>query len=154
MVPSVRNSLSMNLSLLKTTNCDKIFYSQELEQKVQELREERPSVIAIPMPSLDELLESSPKHYPYIKHFEEVEDDPIIIVHTSGSTGKVPQSARSFTKHKSQVTRNLSRSLMELRLVGMVLDIYPKPKAGRTWTMLFGTSRTADVSSHLSLPTM
>ncbi len=78
----------MNLSLLKTTNCDKIFYSQELAQKVQELEEERPSIVAIPMPSLDELLESRPNRYPYDKDFDEVEDDPIIIVHTSGSTGK------------------------------------------------------------------
>lgn len=88
MVPSVRNSLSMNLSLLKRTNCNKIFYSQELAQKVQELREERPSIVAIPMPSLEELLESRPHHYPYDKIFDEVENDPIIIVHTSGSTGE------------------------------------------------------------------
>ena len=88
MVPSVRNSLSMNLALLRETNCDKIFYSQEVAKTVQELAQERPSIVAVPMPSLEELLDSRPNHFPYEKDFDEAEDDPVLICHTSGSTGK------------------------------------------------------------------
>lgn len=47
----------MNRSLLRRTNCDKIFYSQELAQKVHELKQQRLGPVAIPMPTLQELLE-------------------------------------------------------------------------------------------------
>ena len=40
------------------------------------------------MPSLEELLTSRPHHFPYDKTFDEAEDDPVIVCHTSGSTGK------------------------------------------------------------------
>jgi hypothetical protein len=79
----------MNLSLLRETNCDKIFYSKEVARTVQELKEERPSIVAVLMPSLEELLESRPNHFPYDKEFDDAEDDPVIICHTSGSIGKL-----------------------------------------------------------------
>lgn len=88
MVPSIRNSLSMNIALLKRTNCDKIFYSKEVAHLVEELKAARPSVVAVLMPSLDDLIESRCEVYPYNKTFAEAEDHPVLICHTSGSTGK------------------------------------------------------------------
>lgn len=93
MVPSIRNSLPMNLSLLIETDCDRIFYSQEVARTVQELKEERPGMVAVLMPSLDELLESRPNHFPYEKDFDHAENDPVIICHTSGSTGKLSRAS-------------------------------------------------------------
>lgn len=42
------------------------------------------------VPSLDELLKDldTIKHYPYDKTFDEVRDEPCLVLHSSGSTGK------------------------------------------------------------------
>ena len=40
------------------------------------------------IPSFLEMLESNPEHYPYEKGFDEARDDPILVLHSSGSPGK------------------------------------------------------------------
>ncbi|KAI9811859.1 MAG: putative NRPS-like protein biosynthetic cluster [Pycnora praestabilis] len=87
MVPSVRNSLSMNLSLLDQTSCSKFFYSSEMKSRAFELKDKVSDLECIPYSSFDEMAEGRSEHYPFDKVFAEVEFDPILIVHTSGSTG-------------------------------------------------------------------
>ncbi len=92
MVPSIRNSLSMNLALLRRTNCDKIFYSKEVAHLVEELKAARPSIVSVLMPSFEALIESPYKAYAFHKTFAEAEDQPVLICHTSGSTGENTRS--------------------------------------------------------------
>ena len=42
------------------------------------------------MGPLEEWIASYDKSYPYQKPFEQAKDDPIVIVHSSGSTGDAP----------------------------------------------------------------
>jgi acyl-coenzyme A synthetase/AMP-(fatty) acid ligase len=39
------------------------------------------------IPSFEEMLSSTPEHYPYQKSFEKARDDPVVVLHSSGSTG-------------------------------------------------------------------
>ena len=44
------------------------------------------------IPPLEELLdEDEVPNYPFSKSFEEIQDDPVVVLHTSGSTGKQKQ---------------------------------------------------------------
>ena len=65
------------------------FLFKEVAHLVEELKAARASVVAVLMPSLDELIESRCEAYPYDKTFAEAEDEPVIICHTSGSTGEL-----------------------------------------------------------------
>ena len=42
------------------------------------------------IPSIDELLATNAKPYPFQKIFENVKDDPVVVLHSSGSTGRSP----------------------------------------------------------------
>lgn len=46
-----------------------------------------PELQTLEIPAIEELLTTRTKHYPYTKSFDEVCDDPLVVMHTSGSTG-------------------------------------------------------------------
>ena len=87
MVPSVRNSLSQHLAVFQDANCNKLFYTSEMEVRVNELKEPVPGLQAFLVPSLDDLLSSQSPHYEYNRTFAQGRTDPILIAHSSGSTG-------------------------------------------------------------------
>ncbi|KAK5020888.1 hypothetical protein LTR60_000194 [Cryomyces antarcticus] len=88
LIPSLRNSVMMNTSLFKTTGCTKIFYSEEVESRIRELEAGSPSLESHLMFPLDHMMKEQWRLYPYNKDFKAVEKDPILVCHTSGSTGK------------------------------------------------------------------
>lgn len=65
----------------------------------------------IQIPSLDTILGMSGAQYPYTKSFAEVKDYPIVVLHSSGSTGKHWKHYRlvTSTKPQFQVYQNPSR---------------------------------------------
>lgn len=87
LIPSVRNSESGNLSLLDEVNCSKLFHSSEFAAKINSLKERKLGAESWVLPALDELLTGVTKHFPYEKTWSEARTDPILIAHTSGSTG-------------------------------------------------------------------
>jgi hypothetical protein len=88
MVPSVRNSTSGHLHVLRESKCNKFFHSVVMESKINDLKENHENLQSFVLMSLDELLSTPSKHYPYEKSWSEAWSDPILIAHTSGSTGK------------------------------------------------------------------
>lgn len=40
------------------------------------------------VPSFQEMLASTPEPFPFVKDFEKAQNDPIVVLHSSGSTGK------------------------------------------------------------------
>lgn len=88
MLNSVRNSDSGNLSLLEETVCDKFFCSSEFEAGVKSLQKKSPSLNVFAIPTFEEMSNGAGTHYPYNKPWFESHEDPILICHTSGSTGK------------------------------------------------------------------
>lgn len=88
LIPSLRNSVMMNASLFKTTECSKILYSKEVESKIRELEAESPACRSYLVFSLDRMMKEQSRRYPYNMDFKVVEKDPVLVCHTSGSTGK------------------------------------------------------------------
>ncbi|KAK7743323.1 putative NRPS-like protein biosynthetic cluster [Diatrype stigma] len=87
LLPSLRNSAWMNASLLEQTKCSNVLYAPEVETIVEPLLKEREDLRAHKILPLEDLIRSGAKHYPYEKEYEEAKWDPILILHSSGSTG-------------------------------------------------------------------
>ncbi|TDZ38067.1 Non-canonical non-ribosomal peptide synthetase FUB8 [Colletotrichum spinosum] len=82
------NSVTFNKHLCESTNCHTVLHTEGVERLLKPLQEALP-MKAVQAPSLDTLLDDSiaAKPYPYTKSFEDGYDDPVVVGHTSGTTG-------------------------------------------------------------------
>ena len=87
MVPSVRNAEAGHLHVLKNAECTKLFHSAEFTKTASQLQSKKSELETFELASLEALLEAPPKHYPYNKHWSSSWKEPVIIAHSSGSTG-------------------------------------------------------------------
>ncbi len=86
LLPSPRNSVAGQLSLLDGTKCTTILH--DWSNNVNSLANERDLHI-LKVPSLEEILSSDDLSvYPYDKTFDEGKTDPYVILHTSGMLSK------------------------------------------------------------------
>ncbi|ETS81832.1 hypothetical protein PFICI_06834 [Pestalotiopsis fici W106-1] len=87
---SPRNPPASNLSLMEQTESSRLLYSAELAPLINPFRAIAPPSYQLDViPSFLEMLESNPEHYAYDKSFDEARDDPILVLHSSGSTGNI-----------------------------------------------------------------
>ncbi|KAM3549904.1 hypothetical protein ARSEF4850_008612 [Beauveria asiatica] len=87
MFPSPRNNTDSQVSLLQVTKCQKLLYGKEYAKRIQPWLHES-GIGALEMLGLDQALKDEPALvHPYNETFESAEFDPVIILHTSGSTG-------------------------------------------------------------------
>ncbi len=87
MLPSTRNNTESQVSLLQETKCQRLLYGKEYVKRIQPWIQES-GIRALEMLGLDEVLDDAPAPvHPYNETFESAEFDPVIILHTSGSTG-------------------------------------------------------------------
>ncbi|KAI1269042.1 hypothetical protein F5Y18DRAFT_439609 [Xylariaceae sp. FL1019] len=85
---SPRNPTTTNLSLMKQTSCSKLLYSAELTPVVEPLQSAASSLFSGAVPSFQDMMNSGPvTSYPYIKTFDDAQDEPTAVLHSSGSTG-------------------------------------------------------------------
>ncbi len=89
LIPCPPGSLSGEgrLRLLKQTSCNTWICSLDRLFELGYLPNERPGMKIVTMPSLEYFLDGDSKHYPYTKTYDEAKDDPVWIIHTSGTTG-------------------------------------------------------------------
>lgn len=65
-----------------------LVYAAELGPLIEPVRGILPSSHHVEAASsFRDMLQSSPEHYPYEKDFDEAKGDPILVLHSSGSTG-------------------------------------------------------------------
>ncbi|KAL6910067.1 hypothetical protein GGI43DRAFT_426893 [Trichoderma evansii] len=83
---SPRNSLEAQLSLFKKTQCTQILYESSMQSTVEPLLQFYP-MPAKAVPPLEVWLQSTASHVPYNVSFEEARFHPLVVLHTSGSTG-------------------------------------------------------------------
>ena len=87
LLPAPRNSIEGMLNLFDATNCQCLL--RAASTKVEHIQS-RTNIKVLAVPELDELLsgdgEAVPS-YPYHKTFDQAEFDPVIVLHTSGTTG-------------------------------------------------------------------
>src|SRR5689334_10712126 len=87
MIPSIRNSLSQHEAVFAEAKCNKVFYTPEMQFRIDELKQLMPSLQAHQIQTLDELVAPDSKHYEYNRTWAEAQNDPFLIAHSSGSTG-------------------------------------------------------------------
>ena len=78
----------MNKSLLEQTKCTKFMYPSEMSQKVQDLQREKSDLQIFLVESLKEMLFGHAQYYPYECNYKDVRWDPVLVLLSSGSTGK------------------------------------------------------------------
>ncbi|CAG8970858.1 hypothetical protein HYALB_00000836 [Hymenoscyphus albidus] len=106
--PSSRNPTHQNVSLLKQTGCNKIFHSSEMEGIVRELQKAMDHDIleTFDLGSFDKWVEAYVEPYPFTKTIEEARFDPILVLHSSGSTG-APKPITQTHQYFANVDRPL-----------------------------------------------
>ena len=83
---SLRNSVTNHLSVLDATKCTTLLHAHSVS--VQNILDERGTFKAVEVPELAWLLDPSPvEDYSYTKTFQQAEWEPLLILHSSGSTG-------------------------------------------------------------------
>ncbi|RFU27629.1 hypothetical protein B7463_g8720, partial [Scytalidium lignicola] len=87
LLPSPRNSETAFLHVLNKTGCSKFVCSVERQKQVRELQQVQKTIQAWEIPGLWEIFDSKAEFYPYEKEFKDCEDDPCVIIHSSGTTG-------------------------------------------------------------------
>jgi len=87
MVPSVRNAEAGQLHVLANAECTKLFHSREFAKTASGLQAKKPELETFELGPLDSLLATAPRHFPYMKQWETSWKEPVIIAHSSGSTG-------------------------------------------------------------------
>lgn len=84
---SPRNSQEGQLNLFELTNCHAIWFDAAYKDMVQSWMQERDMHARMTFPIAAWFAEEPVEPYPYQKTFEEAEWDPLLVLHTSGSTG-------------------------------------------------------------------
>lgn len=87
LLPSHRNSPAHFKSLFEATKSERLVYSKKYENLVNSLKADRPSITSFVIPELEDMVQTVATPYPYTKTFEEAKGEPVMILHTSGSTG-------------------------------------------------------------------
>ncbi|KAL8639148.1 MAG: hypothetical protein Q9228_003782 [Teloschistes exilis] len=87
LLPSPRNTTSINDSLLDQTQCSKFLVSSEMMPKAKAQQQEKSQLEVVQVPSLNDMLVDSSEHYPFEKDFATARFEPIVVLHSSGSTG-------------------------------------------------------------------
>ncbi|KAI8966246.1 acetyl-CoA synthetase-like protein [Daldinia sp. FL1419] len=72
---------------LKIKKSSNLLYAVEIAPLVDSIRTLRPDLRSREIPPFEEIINSAPKHYPYEKSFDEARNEPIVVLHSSGSTG-------------------------------------------------------------------
>ncbi|TGO07514.1 hypothetical protein BTUL_0270g00140 [Botrytis tulipae] len=85
---SPRNSVAAQLDLIKVTKCKTFITSGRPLPSVTAILAAAGSALqTLELPIIETLLTTPSTHYPYGKTFDEVCDEPLLVMHTSGSTG-------------------------------------------------------------------
>ncbi|KAK4614859.1 Non-canonical non-ribosomal peptide synthetase FUB8, partial [Fulvia fulva] len=87
LLPSPRNSQEGQASLFKTTNCNTLLHSAGVDSYVETIRTALPDIRVYQIPSFDDLLEIGANTTEPLHAYTDKEDDIVVILHTSGSTG-------------------------------------------------------------------
>ncbi|MCJ1383931.1 hypothetical protein MMC17_007045 [Xylographa soralifera] len=86
LLTSPRNSLLAHTNLLESLDCHTLLMTNPPLPSVNVIITAR-EMHQLCIPDLEELLTGHYAHFPYTKKFEEAKDDPLVCLHTSGSTG-------------------------------------------------------------------
>ncbi len=82
-----RNTVDQNLNLLQRAGCVRLVYGQEMARQAQHLRTKHVDLSIHELPPHHELVAQATIPYPFIKTFSSAWNDPVLMLHSSGTTG-------------------------------------------------------------------
>lgn len=86
---SPKNPPAQNASLMQQTECHHLFHSEEMAGIIKDIKSVAGSGVKFPlMQPFKHWVNAFTKPYPHSKSFEDAKWDPIIVAHSSGSTGE------------------------------------------------------------------
>lgn len=77
----------MNASLIEQTQCSHFLYTNEMEPLVTPLLEHKSDLKLIKIETLEDMIKPGTQHFAWEKEYDAVKWDPMLILHSSGSTG-------------------------------------------------------------------
>ncbi|KAM5379129.1 hypothetical protein ACJA88_005689 [Fusarium oxysporum] len=83
---SPRNTPAVQLSLFNATKCRYLYTTDSFRSIMQPCLDQRTMEVSM-IESIDYLLSVTPKPFPYSRSIEQARWDPLVVLHTSGSTG-------------------------------------------------------------------
>ncbi|KAJ8060459.1 hypothetical protein OCU04_010783 [Sclerotinia nivalis] len=81
------NSNEGNISLFKALDCHILATTDPVPLGVPAILNSISELRTITVPSVDELLDKNYEHFPFSKTFNEAKNEPLVCLHTSGTTG-------------------------------------------------------------------
>lgn len=87
MLPSPRNSPEHQESLFDATDCSSLFYDSGMERQAEAVRSAKPQTQMYTIPSFEDLVQQGQSLGQYRSRCSTNQDDQVLIMHTSGSTG-------------------------------------------------------------------
>ena len=82
---SPRNSIPAYVNLFDSTDCKVMLAAEPLLPLTSDILNARPMHL-LRAPSVEELLKTKYAHYPFTKTFEAARNEPLAVLHTSGTT--------------------------------------------------------------------
>ncbi|KAF9770435.1 hypothetical protein IL306_012028 [Fusarium sp. DS 682] len=83
---SPRNTPAVQLSLFDATDCRYLYCTESLQSVMKPCLDERSMEVVI-IDTIDHLLNVTPTPFPYNRSLDQARWDPLVVLHTSGSTG-------------------------------------------------------------------
>ncbi|KAF4333936.1 nonribosomal peptide synthetase [Fusarium beomiforme] len=83
---SPRNTPAVQLSLFEATDCHYLYYTESFESAMKPCLVQR-NMEVVTIESIDHLLTVAPQPFPYNRSIDQSRWDPLVVLHTSGSTG-------------------------------------------------------------------
>lgn len=77
----------MNASLIEQTQCSHFLYTTEVEPLVTPLLEHTSDLKLVKIETLEDMIRPGTQHFSWDKEYDAVKWDPMLILHSSGSTG-------------------------------------------------------------------
>ncbi|KAM0164035.1 hypothetical protein ACHAPG_000785 [Botrytis cinerea] len=87
LLTSSRNTPEATKSLFKATDCQVLLTTDPKPPTVAPVVQTHDHLQVLSVPSIEELLNSTYEHFPYDKTFESAKREPLVALHTSGTTG-------------------------------------------------------------------
>ena len=93
---------------MRQTESTILLHAAEITPIAQLIRERIGTVRVQAIPTFSVMMESSPDYYPFQQDFDQARDDPIVVLHSSGSTGKTinPSVEGSLYKGRRPTTNH------------------------------------------------